>query len=189
MKQKFPPTAKIAVKLLKSLYGHPFAGRVWQEHLSERLQAIGGVEIPEHPSNWVFRMGNDILLLNVYVDDLTLTGKSSLHASFWKRLREIVKLDPEIEIGPEGGRILGRLHRIGKSPGMTSLVLDMKAYSEQAVELYLELAGLEKTQLKSVPTPCLPESAINEADLQEDGALAKCAPRILMKCLCPFGTP
>ena len=34
MRAKFDPNAKIAVKLLRSLYGHPLASRLWQEHLA-----------------------------------------------------------------------------------------------------------------------------------------------------------
>ena len=68
------------------------------------------------------------------MDDVTLAGKTSLHAAFWKRLRQVVKLDPETEVGIEGGRILGSLHRITRSPGLTSLVMDMRAYGEQVID-------------------------------------------------------
>ena len=79
MKEKFPATARIAVKLLKSLYGHPLAGKLWQDHLATALAALGGVEVAEHPSNWLFHLDGHVLLLNIYVDDLTLAGHASLH--------------------------------------------------------------------------------------------------------------
>ena len=78
MRKKFPATAKIAVRLLKSLYGHPLAGRLWQEHLSAALTALGGVEVAEHPSNWLFRLEGQVMVLNIYVDDLTLAGAAKL---------------------------------------------------------------------------------------------------------------
>ena len=121
MRNEFPSTAKIAARLLKSFYGHPLAGKLWQDHLSGRLRGVGGIELAEHPFNWIFRVGDQVLLLHVYVDDLTLAGKTSLHAAFWKLLREVVKLDPETEVGIEGGRILGRLHRITGAPGLPHL--------------------------------------------------------------------
>ena len=50
MCNKSPSTAKIAVRLLKSLCGHPLVGKLWQDHLSERLQALGGSSWPStHP--------------------------------------------------------------------------------------------------------------------------------------------
>ena len=59
---------------------------------------LGGVESELYPSNWFFRRNGHTLLLNIYVDDLTLCGRSHLHMSFWKELREHVKLDPEVHI-------------------------------------------------------------------------------------------
>ena len=88
MREKFPATARIAVKLLKSLYGHPLAGKLWQDHLATALAALGGVEVTEHPSNWLFRIDGHVLVLNIYVDDLTLAGHASLHSRFWQLLCE-----------------------------------------------------------------------------------------------------
>ena len=42
---------------------------------------------------------------------------------------------------------------------------------------------MDRKQLKAVPTPCLAESSMSEADLQEEGVLSASAARILMKCL------
>ena len=38
MRAKFDPNAKIAMKLLQSLYGHPLASKLWQEHLAQKLR-------------------------------------------------------------------------------------------------------------------------------------------------------
>ena len=65
IRKKFPATAKVAVRLLKSLYGHPLAGRLWQEHLPAALTALGGVEVAEHPSNWLFRLEGQVMVLNI----------------------------------------------------------------------------------------------------------------------------
>ena len=94
------------------LNGHPESGQRWQKHLEERLWAIGGTESPEYPSTWFFTRGGRTLVLNVYVDDLTLSGPTELHAPFWTQLRKSVKLDPEVFIqgGREACRILRRHH-------------------------------------------------------------------------------
>jgi hypothetical protein len=73
---------------MKSLYGHPLAGKLWQEYLNSRLKALNAVELEGFPSNFIIpRKGNKHLLLNVYVDDLTVSGETSLHEEFWRDLR------------------------------------------------------------------------------------------------------
>ena len=182
IREKFPATAKVAVRLLKSLYGHPLAGRLWQEHLSAALTALGAVEVAEHPSNWLFRLEGQVMVLNIYVDDLTLAGAAKLHGQFWKLLREKIKLEPEAEVLTEGIRILGRLHRSHRTTGGTTLTLVMSSYAQQVVELCAELAGIDKESLKAVPTPCLSESAIADDDLVT-GTMQPQASKVLMKAL------
>ena len=76
--KKFQTGTKLVVRLKKSLYGHPRAGRWWQDHLDRRLRNLGAQELPMDPSNYIipWKIGNETitLLLNVYVDDLTLCG-------------------------------------------------------------------------------------------------------------------
>ena len=183
--QRFAKGSKLAVRLLKSLYGHPLAGRLWQEHLATRLAALGGVELEQYPSNWVFRRGpNDehTLLLNAYVDDLTLSGPIWLHEEFWADLRKAVKLEPETFIGHEGTRILGRTHNVVRGPSKTQLCLDMRSYAEQIVVFYCEMTGMERQKLKKVASPALPESSMGDDELEE-GELHHLAARILMRLL------
>ena len=76
-KKKYEPTEKLAVRLVKSIYGHPQIGNLWQAHLEKQLIEMQGVPIQEYPSNFLFRRGpnRDVtLLLNIYVDDLILVG-------------------------------------------------------------------------------------------------------------------
>ena len=58
----------------------------------------------------------------------------------------------------------------------------MSSYAQQVVELYSELAGVEKDSLKAVPTPCLAESAIIDDDLVA-GSMQPHASCALMKAL------
>ena len=63
--------------LHKALYGHPDSSAYWQKHLHAILVKLGGVEFPNLPS--VYHFPSLGLVLCVYVDDLTLAGKLSLH--------------------------------------------------------------------------------------------------------------
>ena len=59
------------------------------------------------PSNWFLEYQDGVLILNMYVDDLSFCGLEKLHTRFWQALRAKVKLDPECFIGSEGDRMLG----------------------------------------------------------------------------------
>ena len=76
-KKIYDPSTRLAVKPIKSLYGHPQPRNLWQTHLEKQLIEMKGVSLESYPSNFVFRRGkNDEhkLILNVPVDDLTLAG-------------------------------------------------------------------------------------------------------------------
>ncbi|CAE7489935.1 unnamed protein product [Symbiodinium natans] len=179
----YPSGSKLVVRLKRSLYGHPLAGKLWQKHLASVLTSFGGVEMDLFPSNFIFQMGSHTLLLNVYVDDLTLSGAKHLHAQFWKRLRAHIKLEDECYIEASNARILGRGHRIQRGSDFTTLVLDMSAFAEQVVEAYCELADVPKAKLRNVTTPSLSEALLSDEDLQQPGTLSHVAAKVLMKAL------
>ena len=85
--ERFGSQTRVVVRLRKSLYGHPQAGRLWQECLSRILISLGGKESQEFPSNWFFEYKDGVLILNIYVDDLSLCGLTKLHTPFWQALR------------------------------------------------------------------------------------------------------
>lgn len=183
-KQKYDKNEKLAVRLVRSLYGHPLAGNLWQQRLEKVVKSMGGEPIPSYASNFVFRRGNSALLLNIYVDDCTLAGGTvEIQQKFWEELRLKVKLEPEEFIGEQGTKILGRLHTIDRTPKITSMTYDMKSYTQGIIDLYCELTGTLKEKLRSAVTPCLPESSLSDADFEREGALHKHAARILMRCL------
>ena len=177
------PDPCIVVRLRKSLYGHPQAGRLWQEYLSRILVSLGGKESQEFPSNWFFEYKDGVLILNIYVDDLSLCGLTKLHTPFWQALRARVKLDPECFIGSEGVRILGRLHRRYDNPSYTTRAFKMPEYAEQIVQTYCELTGTTPDRLRQVTTPSLAESAMTDEEIATPGELHDSASRILMRCL------
>ena len=192
-KARFGESAKLAVRLQKSLYGHPMAGKWWQQFLNSCIVSIGGIELQEHPSNFVFRWnpskhGGDVdheyvLLLNVYVDDLTLSGHRCCHESFWRTLSSKVKLDPFQEINTEGLLILGRRHFIERSPSTSKITFDMRTYVDQVVKTYCELTGTEVAALKKVSTPSYPENSMTDEELNQQGQLSGSAARVLMRIL------
>ena len=91
--------------LEKALYGHPESGAHWERHLTDAVEAMGGVAVPGHPSSFWFEV--EKLLLTVYVDDLLLSGPSHAHKSFWAELQKSIAIeDPE-----PLDRFLGREHK------------------------------------------------------------------------------
>ena len=147
------------------------------------LSSLGGVELDLFPSNFLFQVGDQVLLLNIYVDDLTLSGPKHLHQEFWSKLRAHVKLEPEIVIQDSNARILGTGHRITSNDNFTTLTLDMTSFAEQVVDAYCELARYPKDKLRKVNTPCLPEALATDEDLAKTGELNSVAAKVLMKAL------
>ena len=184
--QKYSADSRLVVKLEKSLYGHPESGKRWQDHLTAQLKRLGGREIPEYPSSWVFNVGSSQkLVLNVYVDDLTLSGPVELHSQFWHKLRGLVKLEPEVFVqgGSNGCRILGRHHSFTRDDSVATCEFDMIAYTEQLVDFYCEVTGVEKSKLRKVASPAFPENQATDEELNNTGELHGTASRILMRAL------
>lgn len=192
--EKFETGQKVVVRLAKSLYGRPMAGRWWQDHLSSCLRMLGGIELEVYPSNFIFRWNPShhggtvdqefVLILNVYVDDLTLSGHECCHTSFWSALSKEVKMEAPQEIDARSGLlILGRKHFASRSVQESVMSFDMTTYVDQVVNTYCELAGMSVSSLKYVSTPCLSESSLSDQDLEVVGNLSHVASRILMRAL------
>ena len=183
--QRFAADSRLVVKLEKSLYGHPESGKRWQDHLTVQLKKLGGRELPAYPSTWIFNIGSQKLVLNVYVDDLTLSGPVELHSQFWHRLRALVKLEPEVFVqsGSNGCRILGRHHSFTRDDSVATCEFDMIAYTQQLIEFYCEVTGIDKSKLRKVASPAFPESQATDSELNSTGELHGSASRILMRAL------
>ena len=63
---------KPCCRLLKSLYGHPESGRLWEQHLEEKLNMIGFKRIPCQLGLWKHKDNGAVL--TTYVDDLLLVA-------------------------------------------------------------------------------------------------------------------
>lgn len=67
----------LVYKLLKALYGLKQAPRAWYSKLNECLLNIGFVRCPYDQAVYTKKMGDDVLIVAVYVDDLLITGTST----------------------------------------------------------------------------------------------------------------
>ena len=179
----YPKGTRLCVKLLKSLYGHPMAGKLWQSYLDERLLAMNAIQLEGFPSNYLTQRGSKMLLLNVYVDDLTLSGDSSLHRQFWEELHRHINIEPEVYISQEGSRILGRNHIANRQSLQSQMIFDMRPYAQQTVEHYCELCDIEVKSLKNTNSPALPESSMTDDESLEQGTLSGVASQVLMRLL------
>ena len=170
---------KIAVKLRKSLYGHPCAGRLWQEYLESRIVKIGATPVKGFPSNFIFDIDGHRMILNVYVDDLTLSGASHLHKAFWDRFSKLIKIeDPQMLSDKSAVHILGRLHEL-EAP--RTVKMSMVGYAEQFVGLYLDITGLDVKSLRRVATPHVSDSGLADELYESTGSMKPYAAKVLMK--------
>ena len=159
------------------------AGKLWQSYLDERLLAMNAIQLEGFPSNYLIQRGSKMLLLNVYVDDLTLSGDSSLHRQFWEELHKHINIEPEVYISQEGSRILGRNHIAKHQSLQSQMIFDMRPYAQQTVEHYCELCDIEVKSLKNVNSPALPESSMTDDESLEQGVLSGVASQVLMRLL------
>ena len=146
---------------------------------------MNAVELEGFPSNFTIpRKDNKRLLLNIYVDDLTVSGDRTLHAEFWRELRTMIKIEPETCLDEETTiRILGRNHHLKKTQSGATMELDMRSYAASIVEFYCGLCGIEVKSLKRVASPALPESLMLDKEAEEQGVLHGQAAKVLMRLL------
>ena len=170
---------KVAVKLRKSLYGHPCAGRLWQEYLETRIAKPGATPVRGFPSNFIFNMDGHRMILNVYVDDLTLSGASHLNRKFWDQFSNLIKIeDPQVLSHENTVLILGRLHEL-EAP--RTVKMSMVGYAEQFVDLYLDIAGLDIKSLRRVATPHVSDNGLADELYEAAGSMKAHAAKVLMK--------
>ncbi|MBW0475372.1 hypothetical protein O181_015087 [Austropuccinia psidii MF-1] len=101
------------LKLRKVLYGLKQAGRFWWKHLSSILRDMGFVSNQEDQSLYVYRMGNDVAMMWVHVDDGVLTAnreqvmdclKNDLQARLQLKWDKGIHSIVGVEVARDGGR-------------------------------------------------------------------------------------
>src|SRR6201986_1265917 len=64
------------LRLVKSIYGMKQSPRLWHQKLDQVLSSLGFVKIKSDASVWVFQRDGIVVIVPVYVDDMTLVSKS-----------------------------------------------------------------------------------------------------------------
>ena len=159
------------VRLNLALYGHPDAGKFWEEKCDERCREVGFEPIPDWPSCY-YHAGWKIVMI-VYVDDFKMAGPKQNLPKAWSALRGEVKKRPDgteyrtglvIEDPKPAGHFLGCTHIKGTkvlSDGskVTTMTYDMEPFFQSCIDKYLNLArdcGFT-ANLRIVATPFLAE--------------------------------
>ena len=172
--------------MLRPLYGHPAAGRIWETHLrnillNEKYPGSDGKSysweaVPSFPNTWVLVRPNTLTsFLTVYVDDFQLVGEDN--SVIWAKLREKVELTEPIPIN----RILGcnfRVFKDSQQPTVTIIEQEMKDFFNSCVVRWNETPGAPP--LKRAVVPYL-ESVDPDDDAAAPGILKSEAAGLLMK--------
>lgn len=122
---------QMVYKLIKALYGLRQAPRAWYAKLNKCLEELGFARCPYEHAVYTKKIGEETLIVAVYVDDLLITGtQKSIIEQFKKQMNEVFKMSD-----------LGLLsHYLGievkQSPGC--IELRQTAYAKKI----LEKAGL-----------------------------------------------
>ena len=85
------------VKLRLALYGHPLAGRCWEQKWTHEVRKVGFEPVPDWESMYFHLRLR--LMLSVFVDDFTLAGPRSALVAGWKLLRTNLDIDTPTPLG------------------------------------------------------------------------------------------
>ena len=165
--------------LMKSLYGHPESGALWDKKMHKCMKACGFVPLEGSPG-FFHHPKHDVEVV-VYVDDFLLIAPPHLEAKIWAMLEgdpgHITFKDPAVPVD----RYLGIYHHFRRLPdGTINMYSECEKYFQDAVRVYSEEVGVK--ELPFVPTPSL-EDKLNDSEHPEKGKQAKTAPSHLMKFL------
>ena len=179
--------------LVLALYGHPDAGSYWEQHCEKALLSLGYTPI-EGWRSCFFHKGLNLFLV-VYVDDMKMAGPKQNHDIGWKQIGAKLNVGKPTPVE----RYLGCYHILGQSSidgqgilmlndvsGKTKvnhIVYDMEEFLSSCVDRYCELAGVNRSSLKAMPTPFIDESTPTKVGDAEPGELQELAARVLMKML------
>jgi len=120
--------SQYVVKLKKSLYGLKQAGRKWYDSLCRSLAEIGFTRSMADPAVFYIRVGADVVVLAIHVDDTTITGSAiKLVNEFKGRINEKFKIT---DLGSISW-LLGL--SIERNRATRTLYISQKAYIESII--------------------------------------------------------
>ena len=154
------------VRLIKALYGHP-DGTMWEQHCDKRVRELGFVPVGEGWPSMYFHSKMK-LLLDIYVDDLKMSGPAENLAKGWELPRTKLNIEPETDLGLYLGCVLSKgKAKLYDGTEVAAMTYDMEGLLRQSVDKYLDIVGKD-TKLKKVSSPSIPE------DIKKHLARAPC---------------
>ena len=148
-----PGKEELVCKLKKSLYGLKQSPRCWNEKLCEHLKSLGFKESAADPCVFI-RQKEELQIIAVYVDDLTLLAKTS---------EEMQQLKDDLSHQFKM-KDLGKLHYcLGISMNLDESTKTIRLNQSRYLLKILEKYGL--TEAKTVSTPADPNVKL----LRDDG--------------------
>ena len=165
-------------RMLRSLYGHPQAGKFWEDHLVKVLESQGWRAIEGMKSCYMnARKGSPhgSVFLCVYVDDFIMSGKEL--KPLWEQLQSKIKFgEPPTSLD----RFLGVKHSITTTNGVLTCAFDMSDFARSCVDRYCELTKCKRDKIGHADTPCRKDPPVY-ADDDLPGHYSAHAPALLMK--------
>ena len=175
------------VPLERNLYGHSFAGLLWERQFEKILLKYGWEKV----SNWqcLIVHRDKGFFSSVYVDDIKLAGKKQNINSMWKVLNKEVDLGEttsfvdHVYLGctqrpceiskdiVDNYRTMfeslisaGKTEKVPYSENLriSSWSYDTDCHAKKCVERYCELANKTTPQLYKVSTPCVDDHQFKE---------------------------
>lgn len=139
--------------LQKALYGLKQAPRAWYSRIDEHLLSLGFTKSLSESTLYVKRVGSDIVIISLYVDDLLVTGNNAIQIEDFKK--EMMKVFEMTDLG-EMTYFLG----IEIKQAQNEVFIYQRKYLKEILKRF----GME--ECKSVSTPMAQKERLQK----EDGA-------------------
>lgn len=153
----FGTTGMKALRLLKGLYGLKQSGKLWNEELKKTLGLEGFFQSINDPGLFIYKKGNVIALLIVYVDDLVLATNSPEKR---KSLETTLKKFYKMKLMGKIETILGINVKIDEKEGILTM--------NQGFYLNSKVAQFRQEGAKAVQIPMDPGTALQKSDEPKD---------------------
>jgi hypothetical protein len=83
---------KLAVQVLRSMYGLKQSGRTWYQRFKKEMLAIGFTNSKIAPCVFIKREGRELVIVAIYVDDPNLFGTEKIMLETIKLLKHILEM-------------------------------------------------------------------------------------------------
>nr|GEZ13232.1 retrotransposon protein, putative, unclassified [Tanacetum cinerariifolium] len=133
-------------QLRKALYGLKKAPRAWYDELSKFLTSKGFTKCTIDPTLFTIRYGEDILLVQIYVDDIIF---GSTNPKYSKRFEKLMHSRFEMSLMREMKFFLG--HQIHQSP--SGIFINQAKYTLEILHKH----GMDKGQSIGTPMAIIPK--------------------------------